>query len=106
MYCPQCGKEQRDEVNFCCQCGTAIRGGPRANKKLTLAADNKKIAGVCGGFAKYLDVDATLVRLIWVMLALIGGWGLIGYVIAWLIIPSEKAEEKSMAAEKRPVAAV
>jgi phage shock protein C len=73
---------------------------------LTLAADNKKIAGVCGGFAKYLDVDATLVRLIWVMLALIGGWGLIGYVIAWLIIPSEKAEEKSMAAEKRPVAAV
>src|SRR5579884_3464317 len=75
MYCPQCGKEQRDEVNFCCQCGTAIRGGPRVNKKLTLAADNKKIAGVCGGFAKYLDVDATLVRLIWVMLALIGWMG-------------------------------
>jgi phage shock protein C len=105
MYCPQCGKEQPDEVSFCCQCGAAVRGGPQASKKLTLDANNKKIAGVCAGFAKYLDMDVTLVRLIWVMLALAGGWGLIGYVIAWLIMPSEKAEEKSTAAENRPVTA-
>ncbi|MGH9468899.1 MAG: PspC domain-containing protein [Terriglobia bacterium] len=41
------------------------------------SVDDKKIAGVCGGFAEYLSIDSTLVRLGWVMLALLGGWGVI-----------------------------
>jgi phage shock protein C len=56
-------------------------------KKLVRSRTDKKIAGVCGGFADYLDIDATLVRLIWLMLAFFGGWGLIGYLIAWIIMP-------------------
>jgi phage shock protein C len=42
------------------------------------------------GFARYLDVDVTLVRLVWLVLALAsGGLGFIAYVIAWIVIPEE-----------------
>ena len=42
------------------------------------------------GFARHLDVDVTLVRLVWLVLALAsGGLGLIAYVVAWIIIPEE-----------------
>jgi phage shock protein PspC (stress-responsive transcriptional regulator) len=42
------------------------------------------------GFARHLDVDVTLVRLVWLVLSLAsGGIGLIGYVIAWIVIPEE-----------------
>ncbi|HEV2178258.1 MAG TPA: PspC domain-containing protein [Terriglobia bacterium] len=88
MYCPQCGKEYADRVNFCCQCGAAIgASSSRAARKLYLSRVNKKIGGVCGGFAEYLDLDPTLVRLVWVMAAIFVGWGVIGYLIAWLILP-------------------
>ncbi|MGH9358035.1 MAG: PspC domain-containing protein [Terriglobia bacterium] len=106
MFCPQCGKEQAGEANYCCQCGVRVPGGFRAKRKLTLSREDKKIGGVCGGFARYFGLDATLVRLAWVMLALLAGWGLIGYLIAWLIIPVEKqAEKPSAAAEPRPASA-
>jgi phage shock protein C len=88
MFCPQCGKEYSQRVNFCCHCGAAMYV-PAAvpNKRLTRSRKDKKIAGVCGGFAEYLDVDSTLLRIVVVMLALLGGWGLIGYIIAWIVMP-------------------
>jgi phage shock protein C len=90
MFCAQCGKEYADAVNYCSHCGFNLQPPtPRPTKKLYLSATNKKIAGVCGGFAEYLDMDPTLVRLIWVMTALFAGWGLLGYLIAWLVIPEE-----------------
>ncbi len=100
MFCPQCGKSYPEKVNFCSHCGCAMSPGGTSSvprKRLTLSRRDKKIAGVCGGFAEYLGVDATLVRLVWVMLALFGGWGLVGYVIAWVIIPEEPAAEPKAA---------
>jgi phage shock protein C len=47
------------------------------------------IAGVCSGIAEYLEVDATLVRLLWLLFTLIGGSGILVYIIAWLIIPHQ-----------------
>lgn len=44
-------------------------------------------AGVCGGLAEYFGVDSTLVRLIAVVLALLGGSGLLLYLVAWIIMP-------------------
>ena len=59
------------------------------DKKLKKSSKNKLIAGVCGGIAEYLNIDATLVRLIWTMLGLFFGGGLILYIIAALIMPSD-----------------
>ena len=59
-------------------------------KKLYLSDSDKKIAGVCGGIAQYFDVDATLVRVIWVIAFFVYGLGLLPYIICWLVIPREK----------------
>jgi phage shock protein C len=58
-------------------------------KRLTLSQTDKKLAGVCGGIAEYLELDSTVVRLITVVLGLITAVipVLIGYLIAWMIIP-------------------
>jgi phage shock protein C len=91
MFCPECGREYTRRVNFCCHCGTALFTPPAPRSKLVRSRTDKKIAGVCGGFAEYLDSDSTLVRIIWLMLALFGGWGLIGYILAWIVMPEGPA---------------
>lgn len=48
---------------------------------------NKWIAGVCGGIAEYFNVDPLIVRIIWLVLALGYGVGILAYIIAWLLIP-------------------
>jgi phage shock protein C len=89
MYCPQCGREFAEKVNFCCHCGAALFTPPRSDKKLCRSRTDEKIAGVCGGLADYLDVDSTLVRLVWVLLVLFAGWGVIAYIIAWIVMPEK-----------------
>jgi phage shock protein C len=89
MFCMQCGREIADSSNFCSSCGGALRQRT-SRKQLTLSATNKKLAGVCGGLAEYLDVDATIVRLVWVALSVVpGGFvgGALAYFLAWIIIP-------------------
>jgi phage shock protein PspC (stress-responsive transcriptional regulator) len=46
------------------------------------------IGGVCGGFAEYFDIDPVIVRLIWIAAGLAGA-GILAYIIAWIIIPTE-----------------
>jgi len=95
MYCPQCGKSYEEKVNFCCHCGAAMftpAAGSTKSKKLTLSRTDKKIGGVCAGFAEYFDMDPTVMRLIWVMLALFVGWGIIGYLVAWIVMPEAPHE--------------
>lgn len=55
-------------------------------KKLYKSRTDKKLCGVCGGVAEYLEVDSTLVRLITVIIALACGSGLLAYIIAALIM--------------------
>ena len=56
-------------------------------KKLYRNTENKMLAGVCSGIADYFDIDPTLVRLAWVLFSLLGGSGLLAYIIAAIIIP-------------------
>ena len=56
-------------------------------KKLYKSSTDKKLAGVCGGIAEYFNIDSTLVRLGWVVFSLLGGSGLLAYIIAAIIIP-------------------
>lgn len=57
------------------------------DKKLYLSNTDKKVAGVCGGIAEYFNIDSTLVRLGWIVFICLGGSGILGYIIAALIIP-------------------
>lgn len=59
-------------------------------RRLYLSNVDKKIAGFCGGVAEYLDVDSTMVRLVYVLLTLISmGFGIIFYLLAWIIVPEK-----------------
>ena len=52
---------------------------------------DRKIAGVCGGIAQYLDFDVTLVRLIYALATVTTAFsGVLVYLIAWLVVPSEE----------------
>lgn len=55
-------------------------------KKLVRSQKDRKIAGVCGGVAEYLNLDPTIVRLVWAVLCL---WalGIVAYIIAWIVMP-------------------
>ena len=61
------------------------------DKKLYRNTANKMIAGVCSGIAEYLNIDATIVRLIWALISLSGA-GLLAYLIAALIIPEKPSD--------------
>jgi len=60
-------------------------------KKLVRPKEGRIIAGVGRAFADYFNIDITLVRIIWVILFLPGGFpGLLFYIVCWILIPSEK----------------
>ena len=56
-------------------------------KKLYRSKSDRKIAGVCGGVAEYLNIDPTIVRLIWAVLVFAFGTGILAYIVAAIIMP-------------------
>lgn len=60
--------------------------------KLFKSRTDKKLCGVCGGIAIYFDIDPPLVRLAWVAFTLLGGSGILAYIIAAIVIPAESEE--------------
>ena len=61
-------------------------------KKLYRSRTDKKLAGVCGGLAEYLNMDVTIIRLIWALVTVFAGVGLIAYLVCALVIPEAPAE--------------
>ena len=57
------------------------------NKKLYRSSTDYKLAGVCGGIAEYFNIDSTLVRLGWILFSVMGGAGVLAYIIAALVMP-------------------
>lgn len=98
MYCNSCGKAIAEDARFCTYCGTVV-GIPPTPKKLVRSRADRKIAGVCSGMGAYLDLDVTLVRLVWALITIMAGVlpGIVVYLLAWIIIPE--------GAEARPVVA-
>jgi phage shock protein PspC (stress-responsive transcriptional regulator) len=94
MYCTECGFELRQDDRFCSRCGnrTAVGkafGNPNAPYPLLLDKQHKKIAGVCAGVARHLGVDVTLMRVLWLGIAISTGIGFFAYLAAWILIPSD-----------------
>lgn len=64
--------------------------------KLYRSRSNKMIAGICAGLGEYLDIDPTIVRLVFVLLALTPLHGVLIYLILWLITPQEPVPAPTM----------
>lgn len=56
-------------------------------KRLYKSTTDKKLCGVCAGVAEYFDLDPTVIRLAWVVFTLLGGSGVIAYIIAAIVMP-------------------
>ena len=94
MYCTTCGQQLGEETKFCSQCGRPIGtepAPPTPSERLVRVRAGKKIAGVCAGFARYLGVDVTLVRIVWLVTALTAGVGFIAYLVAWIAMSYDDA---------------
>jgi phage shock protein C len=103
MYCNACGKTIAEDGRYCSHCGNVV-GIPPSPKKLMRPRADRKIAGVCAGLAQYLDLDISLVRILWFFIALVSGIfpGIIAYVLGWIIIPEEPLLLQ-VAASQQPV---
>ena len=77
-----------DDCLYCSACGRQL-GAKVIRRPLERAREGRKIAGICMGLARHLDVDVTLIRLLTIVGALFTGVGLIAYLIAWIVIPEE-----------------
>jgi phage shock protein C len=93
MFCTKCGVELEERDGYCYDCGAPTgraTAGKRPLAKLMRTREDKKIAGVCGGMAKYLDMDPTFMRVMWLLLLFaLPPAGLIGYIAAWIVMPKE-----------------
>jgi len=67
------------------------QGGLRRAKRLHLSSSDRKLAGVCGGLGEWLDIDPVLFRVAFIVLALMGGLGILVYAVLWLLIPRPSA---------------
>jgi len=65
-----------------------------ANKKIYKVEDDRKICGVCGGVAEYFGIDPVLVRVIWGVLALAYGTGILAYIVCAFVFPDKSQVEK------------
>ena len=88
MYCNYCGKVIQEDANLCAYCGTRV-GAVTARRRLVRPRLGRKIAGVCLGMSEYFDLDVTLVRLMWLLLAIFTGVGFLAYIVAWIVMPEE-----------------
>ena len=61
-------------------------------RKLQRSTSNKMIAGVCAGIANYFNLDPTIIRVLYVLMIFFAGFGILLYLILWLVIPSESQQ--------------
>jgi phage shock protein C len=92
MYCSNCGKNIGDNPGFCPFCGNRVApvspfGEPSTPRPFARYSADKKIAGVCGGVARYFNLDSSLVRAIWLLCVLLAGTGLLVYLALWIVMP-------------------
>jgi phage shock protein C len=102
MYCNACGKAISEDVRFCSYCGNIV-GIPPTSRKLMRSRADRKIAGLCAGLAQHFDLDETVVRILAIFLTLASGVcpGVVTYLIAWIIVPSEPELRMALASQQQ-----
>jgi phage shock protein C len=93
MFCTGCGVELTEGDLFCRRCGASTTAGytPPPRMPLMLDRTNRKLAGVCAGFARYWSMDVTLLRVLWLVFAIFTGIGFVAYLVAWMALPSDES---------------
>ena len=71
-------------------------------KRMYLSNQNKVLAGVAGGLGEYFDIDPVLIRIAFVVLIFLNGFGLLAYVVAWIAMPRVPASEVVVEPVPRP----
>ena len=92
MFCNQCGNAIEEHFRYCSRCGRATDATSRPEppeNRLSRPREGIKLAGVCAGIARYLDLDVTLVRVLWVLLIIFPPPGLVLYIICWIVMPQD-----------------
>jgi phage shock protein C len=99
MFCTRCGTNLDEKARFCSDCGASVGGtaNPPVNETprqprpgLYRSRYDAKVAGVCAGVARHLDLDVSIVRILWLLLTIYPpGCGLIAYIICWIAMPKE-----------------
>ena len=102
MYCTACQFPLEEGDRFCPQCGGRMvehgRWAGHVKRPLRRSARERRVAGVCEGFARRYNVDVTLVRLGWAGASLLPFMpGLFAYVICWALLPSDDTMRQSAA---------
>jgi phage shock protein C len=96
MYCNYCGKVIPEDAVVCVHCNKSVGPVP-APKRLFRPRTGRKIAGVTLAFAEYFDLDVSLIRVIWLLVAIFGGTGVLAYLVCWIVIPSQPEVQASAA---------
>lgn len=84
--CPFCAEDIRDEAVKCRYCGSLL-DGTVLTRTWYRSRRGKMIAGVCAGLAEQFGVSVTALRLAAILFTVIGGWGVIVYIVLWVIMP-------------------
>lgn len=88
MYCNACGKAIPDDARLCSYCGQPVAGAAPARRELVRPRKGRMIAGVCAGLAQHFGWSVTTMRLVWLLMFLLFGVGLLAYVILWIVMPN------------------
>lgn len=84
--CPFCAEEIRDEAVKCRYCGSML-DGTVLTRTWYRSRRGKMIAGVCAGLAEQFGVSVTALRLAAILFTVMGGWGVVVYIVLWVIMP-------------------
>lgn len=99
MFCTSCGNSLHETDRFCAQCGKGVNpsdtasqtfGAAPKRRRLERPFEDRKLGGVCAGFASYFGVDVTFMRILWLAGTFYTvGTGIIVYLLCWMVMPVE-----------------
>lgn len=97
--CPYCAEEVRAEAVKCRHCGSLLSGA--LTRTWYRSREGKRIAGVCAGLAEEFGISVTILRLAFLLATLIGGPGILIYLVLWVVMPYRPDTDPSRLVEAR-----
>jgi phage shock protein PspC (stress-responsive transcriptional regulator) len=99
--CPYCAEEVRAEAVKCRHCGSML--STALSRTWYRSQHGKRIAGVCAGLAEEFGISVTILRLAFLLATLIGGPGIIIYLVLWVVMPYRPESEEQRLLDARSV---